>query len=322
MVAVGEDAAGAPASVDTWFDLASLTKVLVTVPLVLGCMRQGLLDPDAPLEDLLPDVGWTWMPPTGTLARATPMSLLCHASGAAPTTPLYTWGVDERTALYRVLHLPAGSPAPRTRDGVFDHNAYSDLGFIVLGEVIARAMGTTFREAAAAYLARHADEHLAFAVPGGAAVAPMDHCGWRERDLVGEVHDRNAASLGGVAPHAGLFGTASGVAAAVARLARPGPAFEELARLRSRGPAADAAAPAPDRGLGWEIASPGWSGGSLARGRMIGQIGSTGTGAWAHESGQIAILLTNCVTAVTTAQRAAVASLRRRFVELTTASSG
>src|SRR2546426_87449 len=56
-------------------------------------------------------------------------------------------------------------------------------------------------------------EELAYEVPADAAVAPTEHCPWRGRLLRGEVHDENAAALGGVAPHAGLFGTLRGVSA-------------------------------------------------------------------------------------------------------------
>jgi CubicO group peptidase (beta-lactamase class C family) len=174
---------------------------------------------------------------------------------------------------------------------------YSDLGFILLGYILERVFESPLEAQARALHARIGlEEHLAFSPPTGAPIAPTEVCPWRGRLLRGEVHDENAASLGGVSGHAGLFATLRGVcgyARAVLNCRLHSAAvIEYLSREHAR-------AESPEclrRGFGWSLMSPGWSGGDLLSPRSIGHTGFTGTGVWIDlERGRYSVLLTNRV---------------------------
>jgi serine-type D-Ala-D-Ala carboxypeptidase len=268
----------APVTPGTWFDLASLTKPIVTASLTMVAVSQGWLQLDAPLEQLLahrsvpPDKG-----------AITLRQILNHCSGLPAYQPYYQQlndiaAADRReTLLTWILQEPLIAP-PQTIC------AYSDLGFMLLTEVIehtlampldfaahrflfepagieelrflpvacnaapepsAVAWWTASRLPAPIYSGESRDE-AAFPVTGGppppslpstpevernhdSAVLPQtalndetdgvarlqfaqtEWCPWRLRLLDGEVHDENTFALGGVAGHAGLFGTARAV---------------------------------------------------------------------------------------------------------------
>ncbi|MFI5841662.1 serine hydrolase domain-containing protein [Catenuloplanes sp. NPDC051500] len=178
---------GRPAAIDDWWDLASLTKVLVTLPEVLALG----LPLDAPLATI-------WKPCRGyAVGGATIRQLLTHTAGLPASVPFFRT-VSGRDAVVRAaLSVPLGPPA----------EVYSDLGFLLLGEVVESLTG---RSLAALALDRTG---LRFGAPPSSSVATED-CGWRGRLIVGEVHDENAAAMGGVAGQAGAFGTLALVTAA------------------------------------------------------------------------------------------------------------
>ncbi|HEY3060971.1 MAG TPA: serine hydrolase domain-containing protein [Chloroflexota bacterium] len=278
---------GAEVTPETWYDLASLTKVLCTIPLCLDLIVAGRLDPQAKVRELLPEVAWLQDRPN--LGDATVLQLATHTSGLPAWEPLYTLGLDRATLLARVLYTPLQRP-PGTI-------VYSDLGIIVLGHILERLSGCRLEELAGGLFARIGlQRELAFAVPEGVRVAPTERCPWRQRLLRGEVHDENASALGGVAPHAGLFGTLNGVAAyahalLTGRLHSP-PVLEYASREHAR-------AEPPDverRGFGWVLMHRGWSGGDLISARSLGHTGFTGTGLWIDlERQRYSVLLTNRV---------------------------
>jgi CubicO group peptidase (beta-lactamase class C family) len=279
---------GAEVTPDTWYDLASLTKVLCTVPLCLDALAAGRLDPRATVRDLLPEVAWLQARPN--LGDATVLQLATHTSGLPAWQPLYTLGLPRATLLAHVLHTPLERP-PGTI-------VYSDLGIIVLGHILERLCGGRgLHDQAAELFGRlELDHALGFEVPAGAPVAPTEQCPWRVRLLRGEVHDENAAALGGVAPHAGLFGTLAGVSgyarAVLDGRLHPPAVVDYLSQEHAR-------AAAPDlerRGFGWVLMHPGWSGGDLMSQRSIGHTGFTGTGLWIDlERRRFSVLLTNRV---------------------------
>lgn len=258
-----------PLTADTWFDLASLTKVLFTLPEVLRLAEEGRLDLDDPLSRHLPEVGW--LQEDAPLARVRLRALLAHQSGLPAWVPLYTWGDRPQTLKARLLQEPwtLGEPV------------YSDVGYMLLGLLLERLRG---RELQRFELL----EGLSFS-PDPERSAASERCPWRGRVLVGEVHDENAFALGGAAGHAGLFGTLEGVL----ERARAWLGGTELS------PAGHAAALEPqseERLLGWVRRHPGWSGGSLASPRAYGHTGFTGTGVWIDpERGYAWALLTNRV---------------------------
>jgi CubicO group peptidase (beta-lactamase class C family) len=289
---------------DTWYDLASLTKVLCTVPLCLDALAAGRLDPQATVRALLPEVAWMQTRPN--LGDATVLQLATHTSGLPAWQPLYTLGVSRATLLAHVLHTPLERP-PGTI-------VYSDLGIIVLGHILERLSGCSLAELAVELFRRlKLDQALSFAVPAGAPVAPTEQCPWRTRLLRGEVHDENASALGGVAPHAGLFGTLEGVrgyarAMLDGRL-HPPAVVDYLSQEHAR-------ADPPDferRGFGWVLMHPGWSGGDLISQRSIGHTGFTGTGLWIDlERARYSVLLTNRVYPSRHTE-SGIVSLRRAF---------
>src|SRR5439155_8328552 len=95
------EADGAAVTAETWYDLASLTKVLCTVPLVLDAIASGRIDPQAPLRQMLPEIAWLQERPN--LGDATVLQLATHTSGLAAWQPLYTLGLDRPTLLASLL---------------------------------------------------------------------------------------------------------------------------------------------------------------------------------------------------------------------------
>ena len=288
---------GSPVTEDTWYDLASLTKVLCTVPLLLDRVARGLLDPRAPVRELLPEAAW--MQPGPSLADARLIELVTHTSGLPAWQPLYTLGLDRATLLARVVQTPLGDTRGRI--------VYSDLGYVLLGHLLERHGGRPLEEQAAELYARMGlSDRLGFRPRG--ECAPTERCPWRGRLLRGEVHDENASALGGISGHAGLFGTLEGVAGfARALLELPAPLLDYLSREHARGDDGER------RGFGWMLAFPGWSGGDLCSPRAIGQTGFTGTGLWIDlERGRRTVLLTNRVHPTRHADTGIV-PLRRAF---------
>ena len=253
-----------------WWDLASLTKPLFTAREVLRAAEDGLLDLDDPLSRHLPDLGWMQETP---LRERTLRQLLTHTAGLPAWTPMYTWG-DAATIRARFLQEPWAMTDPGSV-------RYSDLGYGLLGRVLERVRTSSLR-------AFHLDPGLTF-TPDAAHTVSTEVCAWRERLLTGETHDENAAALGGVAGHAGLFGTLSGTLDQAERLLRGGwlsPAAQHLALTPQ----------VPERTLAFVHACPGWSGGSLCSPQAAGHTGFTGTGLWVDPPRGLAwVLLTNRV---------------------------
>jgi CubicO group peptidase (beta-lactamase class C family) len=242
---------------DQW-DLASLTKVLVTLPEVLALAEAGALD----LDDTL---GAVWTPARDVpLARATVRQLLAYAAGLPASAELFRHasGAAEMTAA--ALALP-GEPA-KSRPPA----AYSDMSYLLLGQMVADRTGRTLAELAATRtgLAYH---------PKGRCVA-TERCAWRGRLIAGEVHDENAAAMGGVAGHAGAFGTLAQVREAARHwLARDvvSPAMHAASVTCS------ATNPRGDRfGLGWWLQPTGGIGGGRGTATGFGMSGFVGNRIW------------------------------------------
>jgi CubicO group peptidase (beta-lactamase class C family) len=182
---------------------------------------------------------------------------------------------------------------------------YSDLGIILLGEAVARLSGMSL----AAYmrsavlrplhLTLTTYNPLAHGIPAE-QIVPTEFCAWRERRCLGEVHDENAASLGGVAGHAGLFSTAWEVAVLGQTYLNGG--CYGRARILSPETVAEMTRVQVDwgdnpRGLGWLQRSQGWSSsGRLFGPRSYGHTGFTGTSLWVDPGRELVVaLLTNRV---------------------------
>lgn len=253
-----------PMTEDTWFDLASISKVAFTTERILALAEAGTIDLDAPLTTILPDYrhynldNWE--------RKITFRQCLGHQTPFPAVFPLYTYGRDPdllRTFLLQ-HEFPAG-PA-----------VYSDINFILLGFALERIHGKWLRQQ---------DPGPGFAWsadPQNAAATEL--CYWRHRVLVGEVHDDNCSALEG-AGNAGLFGTVhSMLDFAGEKLTNAGPDALIRTPLSAR------------RTHGWERPYDGWSGGDSCTAETIGHTGFTGTGIWIDFArGHAWTLLTNRV---------------------------
>ena len=252
-----------------WFDLASLTKVIATTPMILALGEDGRIDLDRPLTDAIPDLR-QYDPLNAAERRLTFRDCLAHRTFLPAVEPIYTLDGDPNRLRAYVLQRewPQG-PA-----------VYSDINFILLGIAIERLTGAPLSD-------WPLGRGLAYS-PRGAAVA-TERCMWRGRVLKGEVHDENAFALGGAAGHAGLFGTVDGVLDhALSLLDGTGASPAALSAMRERQNG--------DRTCGWERRFAGWPGGQACSDETIGHTGFTGTGLWLDfERGLAWTLLTNRV---------------------------
>jgi serine-type D-Ala-D-Ala carboxypeptidase len=280
------------------FDLASLTKVVGTASLAALLVEEGALALDAPAA--------RWLPGLAALGgeAITARHLLAHASGMAAWRPFSARGRGRDAVLAAVLAEPLEA-APGSRA------VYSDLGFIALGAVVEAAAGAPldllFDARIAGPLGLADTFFLPARDPALAARRRAAHGFAAARRLeggdvlCGEVDDDNARAMGGVAGHAGLFGSPHDVA-------RLGQAWLDAVHGRSRWLGAEAAArfvardatPGSERALGWDTPSREGSSLGVRLGRgprgAVGHLGFTGTSLWVdldHEV--VCALLTNHV---------------------------
>ncbi|WP_288191437.1 serine hydrolase domain-containing protein [uncultured Phyllobacterium sp.] len=255
-----------PMRIDTWFDLASLTKVIFTTPRILALAEAGIIDLDAPLISALPDLrqydanAWE--------RKITFRQCLGHQTPLPAVGPIYTYGRDPDLLRSFILQREwqAGEPV------------YSDINFILLGFVLERLSKCSIRD-------MDPGPGFAFSAASDAAAATED-CTWRHRVLSGEVHDDNCAALQG-AGHAGLFGTADSVLDFAQGLLDGTGASEHAIALMKEPLSAK-------RTHGWERPYEDWSGGGLCSANTIGHTGFTGTGLWIDfDKGRAWTLLTN-----------------------------
>ncbi|VFQ43397.1 beta-lactamase-related [Desulfoluna butyratoxydans] len=279
---------------DTLFDLASLTKPLAGATLAMALVAEGLLEIEAPVSRYLP-----WFTGGGR-ESVTLRHLLDHSSGLPAWMPLYetlvTMPVAERAKGLRALLQGCSLEAPAG-----ERVCYSDIGFMVLREVVEAVAGTDVRhlfEAKVRGPLGLRDVMYAPDLPEGRAVAATEACPWRHKTLCGEVHDDNAWAMGGAALHAGLFGTSREVGRLVWHLAshhRDGVAGSPFSRdvvtaffreSRGRG-----------RGLGFDLPSArGSASGRYFSTGSVGHLGFTGTSFWVDPTrGVVVVLLTNRV---------------------------
>ena len=271
----------APCDAETIFDLASLTK-LATTALLLSFVRERALSLETPLRELVPDFRG------GRKDEVTLGHVLTHTAGLKWWLPLWqeTHSVDE--AVWRAAQEPLAQDL-----GTF---TYSDLGYIMLTGGLANAGGGTFDELVAERVLGPIEARtLRYrpSDPAACAATEVDASGDRGR-IRGTVHDENAYAMGGIAGHAGLFGTAADVAA-LARVFRDGAVIgNDLAALART---EHAKAENVRRGLGLALRAPK---GPMTSDRWsmdsYGHTGFTGTSVWIDPSVDLTVvLLTNRV---------------------------
>ena len=293
----------------TIYDLASLTKPLATVTSVLLLVQAGKLELDAAIGGILIELK------DAPIGGATVRDLLSHRSGLPGWRPLYerlnaegvAWGRAEASVVRQaVLRLISAEPLVYE---IGQQNVYSDLGFILLGIAVERASGYLLDEYFDLAVAKPLGaQPLCFHRAGkasrppgtrfDASVAATEWDDWRKRLLKGEVHDENAAAMGGVGGHAGLFGTAQSVLAIsgawLEGLRGTCSAFDhhlvlEFTKRQSR-PSGSSWA------LGWDTPSAPSSSGTHFSAESFGHLGFTGTSLWIDPQRSLeVVLLTNRV---------------------------
>ncbi len=213
------ESGGVAVTPSTRFDLASLTKPLVTAPLCMAAIERGFLNIDDPLSRFFPGA----VPEDKE--EITARRLLSHSSGLPAYRPFYLELIKlppeaRRSALLSmIMQTSLDAPPGKTAN-------YSDLGFMLLGLILEKQMGERLDRLAQDFLPRIDELHFCptdertedrgqisfFRHPSSDfRYAATQICPWRKRLLAGEVDDENAWTLNGVAGHAGLFGTARGV---------------------------------------------------------------------------------------------------------------
>ena len=299
---------GDPVDAPTCFDLASLTKVLATTPLVLLSIQRGRLELETPVHRVLEEYAGQGR------ETITVRMLLDHSSGLAAWRPYYEkvrsaggeiWPatVKGKEAVRRMVAAEAPEASPGSRA------LYSDLNFILLDWILERVNGHPTDVLFAEWLAEPLKLESLFFVDlkspvkaararRGRAFAATERCPWRGRLLIGEVHDENTYAMGGVSGHAGLFGTIRDVAAMadawLDSFLHSGGFFEQgLATQFWQ----KSEVPGSTRTLGFDTPSPRVSqAGRLFGPRTVGQLGFTGTSLWIDPDRElIVVLLTNRV---------------------------
>jgi CubicO group peptidase (beta-lactamase class C family) len=288
-IAVGRlryDADAPLCTVETIFDLASLTKVIATTSFVMRAIGAGRLALDAPVAHYLPE----WR--DAVHAPITSRQLLDHSSGL-PAHARFWEQHRGRAAFERAIH-DAGLDRPIGASAV-----YSDLGFMTLGFIVADVFDAPLDRQLDELTSVLDDGTLAY-LPSGewrARTAPTEFDPWRGRLLCGEVHDENAAALDGVAGHAGVFGTAAAVGAFARLVLRT---FQTPTWLGTpalmQTMAAKSSVPGSSRALGWDTMLPTSSCGTRLSTAAIGHTGFTGTSLWIDPTQNLyVVLLTNRV---------------------------
>jgi len=296
-----------PTTTETLFDLASVTKLFV-VTAFMTLVEEGRVELDQPAATVLPEFsGERPIRPYDDPLRPGELVTVAWAEGAAPATTSVDAGrVTFRHLLTHTSGLPAWRPLYREGSAEAARRAalstyfsypiaarviYSDIGLILLGMAIERLTGLRLDEAVRSRVTaplgvpgvRYLSSPSPIPNPQSLNIAPTEFCAWRGRRLIGEVHDENAAGLGGIAGHAGLFATAHDLAAfgdsfltfdaSRPPLLRPS-TIAEMTRVQVQDGATR-------RGLGFALwsADPEASGHPFSR-RAFGHTGFTGTSLW------------------------------------------
>jgi CubicO group peptidase (beta-lactamase class C family) len=277
----------------TLWDLASLTKVVVTTTALMLLVERERVSLDSPVVRYLPEFDGR-----GT-AAVTVRHLLTHTSGLRAWLPLNRLAPDSAAAMRIVFdQTPQVPPGMRME--------YSDFNAILLGEIVRCTSGVPLDVFAAREIFTPLGLRQTMFRPPRRVVPRVAPTGvWRGHPVAGVVNDQSAARLGGVAGHAGLFATATDVARFAQFMLREGtpppadgPRLLKAATVRAfTAIAVPARRGASARTLGWEALPTGEtvsSAGTLFGPRSYGHTGWTGTSLWIDpDRGLFVLLLTN-----------------------------
>ena len=280
----------------TMYDIASLTKVVATTTLVAKLAEGDFavpLDLDARVERYLPE--WTGGPNVDWRHSVTVRHLLTHTSGLPPFKEYWRTSKNKQDTLTKIFAEPL-EYEPGKKE------VYSDLGIILMAEIVERLTGRTLDDLARSYIFSHLGMKDTMYRPAKKLwpqIAPTEiDNNLRHRLVQGEVHDENAFAIGGVSGHAGLFSTAPDLAAFCQMLLNGG-VYGHQSILR-RAVIAQFTTPqqlsAGTRTLGWAVPTEGGSSGHYFSAHSFGHTGFTGTSIWIDPDRQLfVVLLTNRV---------------------------
>ncbi|RCV58133.1 serine hydrolase domain-containing protein [Marinitenerispora sediminis] len=275
-VAVGTTAVDGrhPATPATFYDIASLTKVVATWPLVGRAVADQLVDLDTPVAAYF-DVD----PGTHPGAAVTLRQVLTHTSGLKPSTRLDRYIGGDRDIAEAILAEPL--------DGAGGHR-YINRGFILTGLLLERLRGATLGELLDAHTSELGTRGITYGpLARGPKVAPTERRLVGGHPVHGTAHDENAATLGGMAGHAGVFATADALADyAEAILRTRDTATPFGAYVRASWQPAVRVDERTHRGLAWLLTDTG----------LVYHHGFTGTSLYFHPvTGRYLVLLTNAI---------------------------
>ncbi len=277
---------------NTIFDLASLTKVVVTTTLTMLLLEQGRWKLSDPVSKFLPEVN-----NEGITIR----HLLTHTSGLPAWADLFSGSEGKREALKRLYTRDWPVTASILPPG--KRVVYSDLGFIILGQAIERVAGESLDVAAKGNIFQPLGMTDATFNPSNSLKDRIAATGVDEDQgsvLVGEVHDENARALGGVSGHAGLFSTAMDLGIFAQMLLDMGRFNGKKVMCKSSAALMSHSQTEglnERRALGWKLQGESCpSAGDLLSSRAFGHTGFTGTSIWIDPTYQLAVIfLTNRV---------------------------
>ncbi len=306
--------AAEPMTLDTVFDIASLTKIVATTSSLMQLFEQGKFGLNDPIVKYIPEF-------QAGKSQITIRDLFTHFSGLQPDVPLkLPWSGYETGIKLACTTPPAGPPGARF--------VYSDINFILLGELVHRLSGQMVND----YAGEHVFVPLGMKdtgyLPASSLlprIAPTERLKETGKVLRGVVHDPTARNMGGVAGHAGVFSTADDLSRFAQMILNGG----ELGGVRFVNPLTiqkftEPQSP-PDqpilRGLGWDIDSPN----SRNRGELFpigsfGHTGFTGTSLWIDPSTRTYVIL--MANSVHPTQRPTIQPLRSQVATIVAASVG
>jgi len=295
-------------TVDTIFDCASLTKVIATTSSLMKLFEQGKLRLDDRVTEYLPEF-------QGGKSPITIRNLMTHFSGLRPDLDLKpAWSGYETGIRMALSDKPAAAPGAQF--------VYSDINFILLGEIVRRLSGQPLDRFAHQNIFEPLGMNDSMFQPPASL---RDRIAPTETPLRGVVHDPTARSMGGVAGDAGLFSTAGDLARFCEMMLGKGSRqgiriFSPLTVEKFTTPQSPPDQPIL-RGLGWDIDSPYSSNrGELFPIGSYGHTGFTGTSVWIDPNSQsYVILLTNSVHP---GRRPPITSLRSRVATIAAAALG
>lgn len=304
-----------PMTVDTIFDCASLTKVVATTSSIMRLFEDGKLRIADKVTDYLPEF-------QNGQSDLTIRDLMIHFSGLRPDVDLVPEWSGYQTGIEKALHdKPAGVAETKF--------VYSDINFLLLGEIVRRLSGETLADFArdSVFAPLHMSE-TRFQPPAilQPRIAPTEKLPTGEI-LRGTVHDPTARFMGGIAGHAGLFSTADDLAKFCQMMLNLGTSaegkrlFSPATILKFTSSQTPLSQPVL-RGLGWDIDSPlsGNRGELFPIGNSYGHTGFTGTSLWLDPGSQTYVIL--LANSVHPARGKSITSLRSRVATIVAAQVG